>query len=197
MTTDFTTAISLPRLPARQRLARSVTAATLAMASTVALVSCVGSSPEPRPTKQGRTTIHTATPTSTPNRPDLPDAARFKTVAGAKAFVTYYYELVAYGDKTHDWEPLKAVSMPDCTACESFWNPKPTRLLDPSMVDVEDADSITVTGGRANVGVVVTEVEERRSPREKYPPRWFDSNELIYEDGAWKVAMIKIIENGL
>jgi hypothetical protein len=194
MRTEVITTVTLPSfLGLRSRRLASV-ALPLAVVAT-ALASCVGSSPGPDPTTAEPTPTAASTPT--PSRPVMPEAAKAKTLAGAKEFVTYYYSLVGYGDETHDWEPLKELSLPTCTECKNFWDPTRKRRLDPNKVEIEDVDSITLSDSHATVGVVVTEVEGRRSPHEKYPPRWFDSNELLYKNGAWQVAAIEVIDNGL
>lgn len=49
--------------------------------------------------------------------PKMPDAAKEKSVEGLKAFVPYYYELLAYTLNTDDSKPVRKVTHPDCEVC--------------------------------------------------------------------------------
>ena len=48
----------------------------------------------------------------------MPDAARAHTRAGAKAFVSYYWQVVDYSQATLRVELLKEISQPTCTGCQ-------------------------------------------------------------------------------
>jgi hypothetical protein len=67
------------------------------------------------PTPTVATTSPSPTPTVGP--PVIPAAARQHTAAGAKAFVTYYVEVITYAETTLDTKPIKALSMPTCSGC--------------------------------------------------------------------------------
>ena len=49
--------------------------------------------------------------------PKMPDAAKEKSVEGLKAFVPYYYDLLAYTLNTDDSKPVRKVTHPDCEVC--------------------------------------------------------------------------------
>jgi len=51
----------------------------------------------------------------------MPEEAKVETKEGLIAFAGYWYELVNYGYETGDVGPVKAVSGPDCFACQSFY----------------------------------------------------------------------------
>ena len=51
----------------------------------------------------------------------MPEEAKVESKEGLIAFARYWYELVNYGYETGDVEPVKAVSGPDCFACQSFY----------------------------------------------------------------------------
>jgi hypothetical protein len=121
----------------------------------------------------------------------MPDAAKAKTLAGAQAFVTHYYALVAYGNKTDDWEPLKSLSYPSCADCRDFWSASSKRRLDFSTFDSDDP-APQFEGNNATIDVAIDEVEARRSPQMRYPPQWVDGVELIYKDGQWMVEAIDV-----
>ncbi|MER2135901.1 MAG: DUF6318 family protein [Arthrobacter sp.] len=53
--------------------------------------------------------------------PVMPEEAKAESKEGLIAFARYWYELVNYGYETGDVEPVKAVSGPDCFACQSFY----------------------------------------------------------------------------
>ena len=53
--------------------------------------------------------------------PVMPEEAKVESKEGLIAFARYWYELVNYGYETGDVEPVKAVSGPDCFACQSFY----------------------------------------------------------------------------
>ena len=53
--------------------------------------------------------------------PVMPEGAKVESKEGLIAFARYWYELVNYGYETGDVEPVKAVSGPDCFACQSFY----------------------------------------------------------------------------
>jgi hypothetical protein len=64
------------------------------------------------------TTPTTPVPTSpTSGPPAMPDAARQHTKAGAKAFVTYFWQVVDYAQHTLDTKPLEEISNDDCIGC--------------------------------------------------------------------------------
>lgn len=52
--------------------------------------------------------------------PALPDAARGRSPEAAEAFVRHYVDLINYGLRTLDSEPLRETSAPGCEACDYF-----------------------------------------------------------------------------
>lgn len=58
-------------------------------------------------------------PPERPTEPPLPDAATKATEDGARAFITYYWDLVNYAQLTGDVKALKAVSAPGCSGCQA------------------------------------------------------------------------------
>ncbi|MFF2676681.1 DUF6318 family protein [Arthrobacter koreensis] len=54
--------------------------------------------------------------------PEMPEEAKVESKEGLIAFARYWYELVNYGYETGDVEPVKAISGPDCFACQSLYS---------------------------------------------------------------------------
>lgn len=96
-------------------------------ASLVALALLAGcSDDDPSPGDPSATSTPTGTPetpttsaTAKPTEPALPDAATKATEAGARAFITYYWDLINYAQATGDVKALKRVSGPRCAGCTS------------------------------------------------------------------------------
>lgn len=98
-----------------------------AAALSVCLSGCSGDDRSPtsttsRPPPTGVTSDSTGptdtTPTDDPGGPPvLPDAAKAKTTAGAKAFVKYYVATINFAYLEMDARPLRAVAAKACTVC--------------------------------------------------------------------------------
>lgn len=73
--------------------------------------------PTPSPTPTSATPSPSASASPTP--PAMPDAAKAHTTAGAKAFVTYYWQVVDYAQNNLDVNLLSELSLPTCTGCRS------------------------------------------------------------------------------
>ncbi|TWG95919.1 hypothetical protein L615_004600000140 [Nocardioides sp. J9] len=98
---------------------RTLAATALALA---ALSGCSDESTSPTETSSTPTESRspTASPTpETPEEPALPDAATKATKAGARAFISYYWDLINYAQVTGDVKALKRVSGPNCAGCQS------------------------------------------------------------------------------
>lgn len=54
--------------------------------------------------------------------PEMPEEAKVESKEGLVAFARYWYELVNYGYETGDVEPVKAISGPDCTDCNRYFD---------------------------------------------------------------------------
>ena len=76
-------------------------------------------------------TASASTPTHTPASaegraenvplPVMPEAAKVQSKEGLEAFARHWYELLGYGYKTGNSEPVRAVTSPDCAAANSFY----------------------------------------------------------------------------
>lgn len=104
---------------------RSLRAALAASLTALALLAGC-SDDDPSPGDPGSTSAPTdkpETPTSSatakPTEPALPDAATKATEAGARAFITYYWDLINYAQVTGDVKALKGVSGPRCIGCRN------------------------------------------------------------------------------
>lgn len=102
---------------------RPIRAAATALVASLALSACNGDDPaEPMSssTPSGSTTAPSTTPAvETPTEPALPKAATKATEAGARAFITYYWDLINYAQVTGDVKRLRAVSGPNCAGCNA------------------------------------------------------------------------------
>lgn len=80
------------------------------------LAACGGetAAPAPPPTHALSPSM---TPSATVGPPPRPHAAMAGTIAGAKAFVRYYTDLITYAELTLDTAPVEAASLPTCTGC--------------------------------------------------------------------------------
>jgi len=94
----------------------------LALLPAVALgVSACGDDPikpaplTPAPTSASPSPTATSADPATP--PPLPAAAKKQTVAGAKAFAEYYWEMVNYAQASGEVDPLVALASPTCEGC--------------------------------------------------------------------------------
>ncbi len=104
---------------------RSLRAALAASLAALALLAgCTDDDSSPRDPDSTRTpTGKPETPTSEaaekPTEPTLPDAATKATEDGARAFITYYWDLINYAQVTGDVRALKRASGPRCKGCNS------------------------------------------------------------------------------
>lgn len=106
---------------------RPLRAAATALVAVLALSSCDGGSDpaDPSPTAQPSASSSEPSPTpptEKPVEPVLPAAATKATEAGARAFITYYWDLINYAQVTGDVKPLKGVSGPNCAGCNAGIN---------------------------------------------------------------------------
>jgi hypothetical protein len=99
-------------------------AATLALLLSAA--ACTGDDPDPRdpsstwsPTGTMDLPSPTATEPAEPTEPVLPDAAKQASEDGARAFITYYWDLINYAQVTGNVKALKAASGPNCEGCDA------------------------------------------------------------------------------
>jgi hypothetical protein len=91
----------------------------IAAALLLALAGCSDDSPEPK--ASASTTQATASPTLTgPVAPVLPEAAKAKTQAGAKAFVRYWFEAITFAMKTGETSEVDEVAHADCDSCTNL-----------------------------------------------------------------------------
>jgi len=85
------------------------------------LSGCGGDAPKPAPYTPSPTTA-SPSPSTSPSAddstpPPLPSVAKQKTVAGAKAFAEYYWQMVNYAQSSQDVAPLRKLGEPTCEAC--------------------------------------------------------------------------------
>lgn len=101
-------------------------AAAVVLVAALALAGCSDDDPpDPEPSAATSSTPSpspSATPTAEPKEPALPDAATKATEAGARAFITYYWDLINYAQVTGDVKALKKVSGPRCDGCRGGIN---------------------------------------------------------------------------
>lgn len=133
--------------------------------------------------------------------PEMPEIAREKSKEGLEAFARHFYELVNYAYQTGDLEPLRAISAPDCVACNFAIN----------QVQIGYEDSDWIVGGQLEIGAIVSEFVEspegwyqaladlKQEDIEFYSPTGLlQTNEGTpntfaqlfegrYSDGAWRV----------
>lgn len=102
------------------RLHRAPAATALLLAATLALAACSEDeprAPEPTPSPSGTTPAPTPSPSAKPTEPVLPEAAKEPTEAGARAFITYYWDLINYAQVTGDVKTLRRTSAANCAGC--------------------------------------------------------------------------------
>ena len=104
---------------------RQLRLVAVAVVATLALTGCGDDKPDPGDANSTWTpsgTIETPSSSAPPAKstePPLPDAATKATKDGARAFITYYWDLVNYAQLTGDVKALKAVSGETCEGCQS------------------------------------------------------------------------------
>jgi hypothetical protein len=85
------------------------------------LSGCGGDAPKPAPYTPSPTTASPRPSTSPsaddPTPPPLPTVAKQKTVAGAKAFAEYYWQMVNYAQSSQDVAPLRKLASETCEGC--------------------------------------------------------------------------------
>jgi hypothetical protein len=80
-----------------------------------------GTQPTPS-TSGGQSVAETTTPspTQTVQPPVMPAAAKKSDLAGAEAFIRYYFDTVNYAYATGDLERTQSIRASDCAACKSL-----------------------------------------------------------------------------
>lgn len=135
---------------------RPLRAAATALVAVLALSSCEGGSDpaDPSPTAQPSASSSepsTTPPTEKPTEPVLPAAATKATEAGARAFITYYWDLINYAQVTGDVKTLGSLSAATCDTCSGIASDLRTHY----------ESGGTITGGRNTPRI--TEVAELNS----------------------------------
>ncbi|GAA1918327.1 hypothetical protein GCM10009688_24260 [Arthrobacter gandavensis] len=137
--------------------------------------SSVSPSASPTPTPTPSATYKPASaegPAENVPLPVMPEEAKVESKEGLIAFARYWYELINYGYETGDVEPVKAVSGPDCFACQSFYEVVQSGFQDSDWmagagIEVQGADSSFARTDEGYVQVLVQLVQE---PLEYYGP---------------------------
>ncbi|TNM39417.1 hypothetical protein FHP29_10900 [Nocardioides albidus] len=137
----------------------TIRAALAALVLLLGLVGCGDDAPSPQdPESTWSPTGKMETPTSaadeTPDEPQIPDEATKATKAGARAFITYYWELINYAQATGDIKTLRAVSSAECRGCLSGINGIRTLYKEGGYL----------TGGDYSVDVTMLEKAEFETP---------------------------------
>lgn len=138
---------------------RPIRAAATALVASLALSACNGgddpADPKSSSTPSASTTApSTAPPVETPTEPALPKAATKATEAGARAFITYYWDLINYAQVTGDVKRLKSASGPNCDRCSAGIN---------GIREVYRAGGHLTDGGYRSTVVSIKEVNASRS----------------------------------
>ncbi|MCX6399360.1 MAG: DUF6318 family protein [Propionibacteriales bacterium] len=165
---------------------RQLRAVATALVAILALSACNGGDepddPKVSSTPPGTTSAPTtAPPAETPTEPALPKAATKATEAGARAFITYYWDLINYAQVTGAVKPLKAVSGPNCAGCNAGIE---------AIEDVYDADGhITNANYRARV-TNLSDLDAEKSDIYAFKATVeveHDDHEVVSADGAGEV----------
>jgi hypothetical protein len=105
-----------------------------------------GTQPTPS-TSGGQSVAETTTPspTDTVQPPVMPAAAKKADIAGAEAFLKYYWSTVDYAFVTGDVDELKKLGRPECDACST------------TVANIEGVYSSgkAITGGASNLREIV------------------------------------------
>ena len=100
------------------RCPRRLASAAAAVALLVGPAGCTDDEPSAPPPVRPSTT--SSTPQADPTPPELPDAAREHTTAGAKAFVRYFADVLAYAHAIESGGPLRGITTEVACVCNSF-----------------------------------------------------------------------------
>lgn len=90
------------------------TISTLLLTATV----LAGCADDPAPREPGRSA--SPTPTSTASPPPMPEQATENSAEGAAAFLDHYLDVMNYASHTGDVDPLRDLSLDDCTGCQKY-----------------------------------------------------------------------------
>ncbi|WP_420313568.1 DUF6318 family protein [Actinopolymorpha alba] len=156
-----------------------------------ALQACAGPPVKPEPPSSRHAS------TTEPTLPTLPETAKTKSLAGAKAFALHYYEAWRYAYESKDWKQLRELSMSNCRQCRDPWSAPPGPFLDGAPAIEEHQGHIA--GDKALFAVRRTSPSGAMwvptpgaSPTPCSNENWSDEFELRYRDGGWKVVEIRI-----
>jgi hypothetical protein len=98
----------------RTRLVAGVAAAALPLA---VLAGCGEDEPKPKFEEPTSASPSESSSPTEPVEPTPPAAMKGDDVAGARAFVKYYFDLLGYAQATGDTDAVSKVALPDCAAC--------------------------------------------------------------------------------
>ena len=107
----------------------------LGLAAILVLGGCSASAGETSGAAESAAPSATPTPTSAAYRPAtaegpaenvplpvMPDLAKEESKEGLEAFGDYWFSLINYGYETGDATPVREISAPECSICQSFYS---------------------------------------------------------------------------
>jgi hypothetical protein len=124
---------------------------TLVALSLAAALSACGSEAVESPVGPSSAPASPSASVSTaPPAPVMPDAAKAHTQDGAKAFIVYYWQVVDYAQQTLDVTGLQRLSLPTCVGCNGGIEAI-TQIASAGGHYVGGGNEITVSGGSDSV----------------------------------------------
>ncbi|MCC3297383.1 DUF6318 family protein [Arthrobacter sp. zg-Y916] len=130
--------------------------------------------------------------------PVMPEEAKVESKEGLIAFARHWYEVANYAYQTGDVEPMKAISGPDCTACNGVYSAlerwyEGDKWLAGSLIDI---DSIASEYAQTETGERQALIMFAQVPIQSYGPEGLIDTtgegdtyvQLLngrYEDGSW------------
>lgn len=93
----------------------------LAVACVATLVAVAVGCGDPEPARDSGDPADRGASATGAQPPTLPRAARNNSVAGAKAFIRYYWDVKNYAQATGDTAPLRAAATAECNCKDEAW----------------------------------------------------------------------------
>ena len=141
--------------------------------------------------------------------PVMPEEAKVESKEGLIAFARHWYDLANYGYETGDVEPLKAISGPDCTACNGLYSTIGKGYVEGdwiagATVEVTSIASDFILTEAGEYQVLVMFIQE---PIEAYGPGGHHYNtigegtpyvqlvEAVFSDGVWTANEVVTVQD--